>query len=243
MGVEGSKVMIRQSPAWRAILLLTIGCLSLAGCFDIAERLTLNSSGGGQLTVQAVVLRELSGHFSLDQAGQPPPIFGDNKNATQNMAMKDGRLVLDAAVTFRSLNEVPLGTDRIEVVDLGRTLLGATRNRVTWRIGTDGRVPAKQDMHDIAAFFAGRTLEIAMDLPCNVEGAATTRLAAVAIVPTIGPSASGTTVRWKIPLDVLLTAPAQPRSFSVVCWSWLGIPASVTSAAPIPGASILRGDR
>ena len=201
-------------------------CLALAACFDMSVRLALKTDGSGAIAARIIYTREMTSLILSDRKGKPPPAFdrgGSGGNVTRTQRIEDGRLIQEETKAFKSLEEVTLGNERIEVIDLGRTFLGASRHRIVWTVRT-GAKQNRDAAQSAALLFAGRTFEIGMDLPCQVESAGDADMAVMKITPTTGWSS----VSWTLPLATMVSLPPNHTvTFQAECWSWAGMkPAS-----------------
>jgi hypothetical protein len=207
----------------------------LCGCFDVQYDVTLRNDGSGSVVTKIAYDKETSGYMT--QNGAKPQteskVLRNGKPVPKTSKMQDGRLTETQTVDFKRLSELTMPGTGIEVIDMGRSFLGADTSRVRMNFGKRGADPKKPGGESpatnkmIAEIMNGHYLTVTLHLPCNVETANNLSIAGTKVAPTVEKSMfHGSTVAWKIPMAAVFNSSNnEAPKFDVVCWSWYGIPA------------------
>ena len=226
--------MLHQRYLERCLSRLAVLCGAatlLAGCFDVQLGLKLHNDGSGAVTTRIILSKEMTDMAAAGRSKPMPALLGkDKRNVRTTSEIHNGQLVTEETVGFARLSDVPLSDDNIEVTNLGRTFFGAVRSRIRWSLESTHSNPNAGDMKGMAAFLAGHTFTLSMDIPCHVEKASDVSINGISMAPSVhGDWMHGSTVRWQVPLATLFAGMGgSDVTFDVVCWSWLGIPSAKT---------------
>jgi hypothetical protein len=208
--------------------------LLLAGCFDIAFDIDLKSDGSGTIAAKTVLSRDMSKLAKEDKGKSTPELLAkDNKAVTVTRSETDGRLTTGETLAFRRLSDVSLDDSRFEVIDLGRTIYGVDRSHIRFVTGGEsdrkgGREPSEKS-EIVTSLLKGYFYTLTLHVPCNVGKASSPKISGTAVAPNIQTSFwHGSTVQWKLPMELFFAAAGKRQVFEVECWSWFGIPAGKT---------------
>lgn len=225
-----------------AALLLVVS-VSLTGCFDLAQKVSIDRSGAGQYHV-AISAQGLVGAALKEK----PVKFGglNHDKVTTAVTDKNGRVTQTSSVAFKQLSDLKLSDEAMSLHVLGRSFFGLgpthVRFRRTFLVHNARRDNAGRMGHGdevgsqiMASVFGDHTYVFSVTLPGSILRIAPVKLDGIEVVPTVtGDFYHGHTVTWTMPLYRVLGE--QVLSFEVDFSAY----GSFTDSASIPeGATSL----
>jgi hypothetical protein len=189
--------------------------IGLTGCFDLEQKVAVNSNGGGNYAV-VVAADGLVGD-ALKKKHADVDIIGDQQAIT-HVTRTDGKTVQTSEIAFKDLSDLKLGDETIALHVKGKKLLGLGGTEVnfhrTFRIDE-----ARRHHHDIdddnggdlghdilTSMFGDHTYTFAVWLPGSIEHIAPVRLGDRVVYPQVWGDKYGHTVVWKMKLvDMMLS--------------------------------------
>jgi hypothetical protein len=196
-------------PGRAAPLAVIFACaVGLTGCFDLGQKVAINSNGGGDyaviITADGIVGDALEKkHADVD--------IGDDRAVT-HVKRVDGKVVQTSEIAFNDLSDLKLGDETIALHVKGKKLLGLGGTEVnfhrTFRI--DEARHHHRDLdddddsslgHDIlTSMFGDHTYTFAVWLPGTIEHIAPVQLGDRTIMPQVWGDKYGHTIVWKMKL-------------------------------------------
>lgn len=227
--------MSRFGPRLAAVAALAAGAIVLGGCFDVGYDVSLKNDGSGTIVMRSVFSKEASAWLAQSKADPTSTMVSkDGRNIAQTRRIENGQLVTEETLSFQNLSEVTATGVRIEVVDLGRSLVGIDTSRI--RVGFGPKFdaagkpsrPPHRDQNELAPFFGGHSFTLTMNLPCAAEKVLPVSINGTEIVPRIEKSwLHGSKVTWEIPMVLVFANDSGTgMDFTVECQSLFGIPAA-----------------
>ncbi|HID93179.1 MAG TPA: hypothetical protein EYP60_03685 [bacterium (Candidatus Stahlbacteria)] len=171
-------------------LLTIFVSLFLTGCFDIEERVIINSVGGGSITVKVktepIIGKQIKGEHFLEVEG------AGIKKTVKNYIEKDKFYHVET-VTFDRLSDIAI---KDEYIKLEVTRTGFIMREVNFE---HHMFPAESDAQ-AAALFIRRHFIYTVRLPGVIEKAYPLVVDSIEVKPIVGRD----TATWKVPLDLIL---------------------------------------
>ena len=184
--------------------------LGLSGCFDLEQKVAVNSNGGGNYAV-VIAADGLVGD-ALQKKHADIDVIGD-QNAVTHVTHRDGKTIQTSEVAYRDFSDLHLGDETMSLHVKGKKLLGLGGTEVnfhrTFRLD-DARHHHDDDDgdlgHDIlTSMFGDHTYTFAVWLPGSIEHISPTRLGDRTVYPQVWADKYGHTVVWKMKLvDMML---------------------------------------
>ena len=194
-------------------MLVVVCALSLGGCFDLAQKLSIDRGGSGRYVV-AITASGLLGEALKDNRSAIR--FSQNRLKTHT-ASKDDRVTQTAILDFKSLSDLRLSDELLSISNHGTSWLGLGPSRLTFRRtflvdrARRENTPKSAD----AERFGGELLQtmlgehtyiFSITLPGSVDRAAPVRIGRTVIKPQVTGAGFGHTITWRMPLYTLLQA-------------------------------------
>lgn len=188
---------------------LLVLCVFLTGCFDLAQRVTIDRGGAGHYAV-AVSASGLVGEALKDK---PVHIDAhDGAKVVTRITDKDGRVTQTSTIAFKQLSDLKLSDEAISLHVLGHSVFGLgpthVRFRRTFLVNHARRENAKRMGNDVnmgsqimASVFGDHTYVFSVTVPGSILRIAPVKLGGIAVVPAVtGDFYHGHTVTWTMPL-------------------------------------------
>jgi hypothetical protein len=188
-----------------------IVCLfGLAGCFDLAQQLSIDRSGSGRYVV-AITASGLLGEALKDNKSGIR--FSQNRVTTRTTA-KDGKVTQTDILEFKSLSDLRLSDELLSLTNRGASWFGLGPSQVTFRrtflVDRARRENAPKSAEAerfggelLQTMFADHAYIFSVTVPGSVEKASAVKIGRTVIEPQI---TSGNSVTWRMPLYTLLQA-------------------------------------
>lgn len=164
--------------------------LFLTGCFDIEERVIINSNGGGSITVKVktepIVGKQIKEKNFLEIEGK------GIKKTVKNYIEKDKFYHVES-ITFDRLSDLMIKNEHIK--------LEVTRTGFIMReVNFEHHMFSAEASAQAAALFIRRHLIYTVRLPGVIERAYSLVVDSIEVKPIVGRD----TATWKVPLDLIL---------------------------------------
>jgi hypothetical protein len=208
---------------WRVAALLALISVSLTGCFDLAQKVTINRHGAGQYQV-AVTAGGLVGE-GLEKHPAHIDDHGRAKVVT-TVTHENGHVTQTSTIAFHQLSDLDLSDETISLHVLGKSFFGLgpthVRFRRTFLVGNAKHAHGRRLAHGeevgkqiMLSVFGDHTYSFSVTLPGSILSAAPIKCGKRVIQPVVtGSVFGGHTVTWTMPLYIVLS---QPRlTFTVV---------------------------
>lgn len=191
-----------------------IACsLGLAGCFDLAQNLSIDRGGSGRYVV-AITASGLLGEALRDNKSGIR--FSQNRVKTRT-AKKDGKVTQTAILEFKSLSELRLSNELLSLTNHGARWFGFGPSHVTFRRtflvdrARRENVPKSAEAERfggemLQTMFGDHIYVFSVTVPGSVDSAPPTKIGRTVIMPQIGKQGLSNTVTWRMPLYTLLQA-------------------------------------
>jgi hypothetical protein len=196
-----------------AATVVFISSLGLSGCFDLAQKLSINRGGSGRYVV-AITASGLLGEALEDNRSGIR--FSQNRVKTQT-ASKNGKVTQTAILDFKSLSDLRLSDELLSLTNHGASWLGLGPSHLTFRrtflVDRARRENAPKSAE--AERFGGELLQtmfgdhiyvFSITVPGSVDRAAPIRVGHMLIKPQVTGEGFSNTVTWRMPLYTLLLA-------------------------------------
>jgi hypothetical protein len=188
-----------------------MGCsLGLSGCFDLAQKLSIDRGGSGRYVV-AITASGLLGEALKDSKSGIR--FSQNRVTTRTTA-KEGKVTQTAVVEFKSLSDLRLSDELVSLTNHGASWFGLGPSHVTFRrtflVDRARRENAPKSAEAerfggelLQTMFGDHTYVFSVTVPGSVENPPAVKIGRTIINPQV---TSGNTVTWRMPLYTLLQA-------------------------------------
>jgi hypothetical protein len=193
---------------------LVMGCSSgLSGCFDLAQKLSIDRGGSGRYVV-AVTASGLLGEALKDNKSGIR--FSQNRVTTSTTA-KAGKVTQTAVLEFKSLSDLRLSDELLSLTNRGASWFGLGPSHVTVRrtflVDRARRENAPKNTEAerfggelLQTMFGDHTYVFSFTVPGSIESALPIKIGRTVIRPVIGKQDLSDTVTWRMPLYTLLQA-------------------------------------
>ena len=191
-----------------------IACsFGLAGCFDLAQKLSIDRGGSGRYVV-AITASGLLGEALKDNKSGIR--FSQNRVTTRTTA-KAGKVTQTATLEFKSLSDLRLSDELLSLTNRGASWFGLGPSHVTFRrtflVDRARRDNAPKSAEAerfggelLQTMFGDHTYVFSVTVPGSVESAFPIKVGHTIIRPQIGKQDLSDTVTWRMPLYTLLQA-------------------------------------
>jgi hypothetical protein len=185
----------------------------LAGCFDLAQKLSIDRGGSGRYVV-AITASGLLGEALKDNKSGIR--FSQNRVTTRTTA-KAGKVTQTATLEFKSLSDLRLSNELLSLTNRGASWFGLGPSHVTFRrtflVDRARRDNAPKSAEAerfggelLQTMFGDHTYVFSVTVPGSVESASPVKVGHTIIRPQIGKQDLSDTVTWRMPLYTLLQA-------------------------------------
>jgi len=200
----------KQLSAGTLVIAFSIG---LSGCFDLAQKLSIDRGGSGRYVV-AITASGLLGEALKDNRSGIR--FSQNRVTTRTTA-KDGKIRQTAVLEFKSLSDLRLSDELVSLTNHGASWFGLGPSHVTFRrtflVDRARRENAPKSAEAerfggelLQTMFGDHTYIFSVTVPGSVESALPVKIGRTVIRPLIGKQNLSDTVTWRMPLYTLLQA-------------------------------------
>lgn len=187
--------------------------LSLSGCFDLAQKLSLDRGGAGRYEV-AITANGLLGEALKDNKAS----FRVAQNpARTRIVSSGGKVTQIATIAFKSLSQLRLSDESLSLINHGASWFGLGPSRVTFArtflVDRARRENAPKSAEAekfggelLQTMFGDHTYVFSVSVPGSVDSASPVRIGAAVFRPQISGQGLSHTVTWRMPLYTLLQA-------------------------------------
>ena len=188
----------QSSNEWRALRLggLLAAALTLTGCFDFEQTLTIDGNGTGSFEVM------LRMDPAFQDARDDDQILPEQVNPVEiSRGVRDGQFVQEEKVLFNDLSELQVQNEDLSITSKGSTFFGLGPKQLTLvrRLENHG---ADDEFGLMRNLFQDRYYTFTANLPGWVDQAYPVDLGAVSIEPEV----RGSTVSWHVPMARAVSA-------------------------------------
>ncbi len=202
------------SPTFIRAIFLVGCCLTVSGCFDLTQKLSIGRDGGGRY------------QMSITANGLLGEALKDNKSALHlkqnhvktHTIVKDGNVTQTATIDFKSLSSLKLSDESLSLANRGASWFGLGPSHVTFRrtflVDRARRENTPRQAADdkfgtelAQTMFGDHVYVFSVTVPGSVDHANALRIGRTTITPRI--SADGVTahtITWRMPLYTMLQA-------------------------------------
>ncbi len=199
-------------------LVAALACLTLAGCFDLEQDLTIKGSGAGAFQVTLRI------DPAFKDALQNETILGAQKAPVEvTRTVKNGQYVQKERVTFNSLSELRLPNETLSIVSNGAELFGVGPKDLTLTRTVENAGANSSSATMMRTVFADRTYTFKVSLPGWIGKAYPLVIGDEQIAPQV----NGSTVTWQIPMARAVSA--SELVYKVDFYAFMGIDGNVTA--------------
>lgn len=189
---------------------LVIACSSgLSGCFDLAQKFSIDRGGSGRYVV-AITASGLLGEALKDNKSG---IRFSQNHVTTRMTAKNGKVTQTAVLEFKSLSDLRLSDELITLTNHGASWFGLGPSHVSFRrtflVDRARRENAPKSAEgdrfgrELAqTMFGDHSYVFSVTVPGSVDQASTVKIGGAVFRPEV----AGHTVTWRMPLYTLLQA-------------------------------------
>ena len=212
------QALARRARATALRLIAAISCLTLVGCFDLEQDLTVKGSGAGDFQVTLRI------DPAFKDALQNETILGAQKAPVEvTRSVKDGQYVQKERVTFNSLSELRLPNETLSIISNGAELFGVGPKDLTLtrKVENSGADASSAGM--MRTVFADRTYTFKVSLPGWIGKAYPLTVGDEQVTPQV----NGSTVSWQIPMSKAITA--NELIYKVDFYAFMNIQGNVTA--------------
>jgi hypothetical protein len=203
-------------PDWRQLrnVFAVVACaLALSGCFDLAQKLTIDRGGGGHYEI-AVTANGLLGEGLRDKKSGIR--LTHNRTRTRTVTVGD-KTTQTTVIDFKSLSDLRMSDESLSLTNHGASWFGLGPRHVTFRRtflvdrARRENVPKSAEEEKfggelVQTMFGDHTYVFSVTVPGSVERAAPIRIGRATIAPKVSGSGFSHTVTWRMPLSMLLQA-------------------------------------
>jgi len=202
-----------ESWRWGGAAFAGASLLSLSGCFDLAQKLSIDRGGAGHYEV-AITATGLLGEALKDNKTN----FRIARNrASTRIVAKDGRVTQIAVIDFKSLSQLRLSDESLSLSNHGASWFGLGPNHVTFsrtflvdrarRENTPRNTEGDRFGGELLqTMFGDHTYVFSVSVPGSVDKAAPLQIGKATIRPQVSGQGLSHTVTWRMPLTTLLAA-------------------------------------
>jgi hypothetical protein len=184
--------------------------LALSGCFDLAQRVSIDRDGSGHYQI-AITAQGIVGEALKEK---PVTLDAQKSNHVATATTeKNGRVTQVSTVAFAKLSDLKLSDEAISLHVMDRSFFGLGPTHVRFRRtflvnnarrDNQGRVGGSDDevgSQIMASVFGDHTYVFAVSVPGSILSAAPVKLGDAVVTPTItGDFYHGHIVTWTMPL-------------------------------------------
>lgn len=187
--------------------------LGLFGCFDLAQKLSIDRGGAGHYEV-AITATGLLGEALKDNKAN----FKIARNrARTRIVTKDGRVTQIAVIDFKSLSQLRLSDESLSLANHGASWFGLGPSHLTFSRtflvdrARRENAPKSADAEKfggelLQTMFGDHTYVFSVTVPGSVDKAAPVQIGRTTIRPQVSGQGLSHTVTWRMPLTTLLGA-------------------------------------
>ena len=205
---------------WKPVrVLAALGlALSIAGCFDFDQHLTVKGSGAGAMEVKLRMDPSLKGGFENEtlMGPQAAPV-------EVTRAVKDGQYVQTERVSFNALSELRVRNETLSITNEGETFFGLGPKKLVLRRVLDNGSADPDSLGLVRGAFQDRIYTYSVSLPGWIQKAYPVSVGGEAIAPIV----DGSTVKWQIPMAKAVASGT--LDYRVEFRSYMDIKANVTA--------------
>jgi len=202
-------ILPRRAAPFAVVCACAIG---LSGCFDLAQKVAVNTSGGGSYAVVVSANGVVGDAISKKHADVD--IDEDSNNEVTRVTHEDGKVVQTTEIAFKELSDLHLDDETISLTVKGKKLLGLGGTEVnfhrTFHVDEarhhhhdldDGDDDDKNIGRDIlTSMFGDHTYTFSVWLPGSIEHIAPLQVNGHTVHPTVWTDKYGHTIIWKMDL-------------------------------------------
>lgn len=213
-------ILPRRAAPFAVVCACAIG---LSGCFDLGQKVAINSSGGGTYAVVVSANGVVGDAIAKKRADVD--IDEDSDNEVTHITHEDDKVVQTTSIAFKDLSDLHLDDETISLAVKGKKLLGLGGTEVNFHrtFHVDEARHRHRDLDDddgrhlgrdiLTSMFGDHTYTFSVWLPGSIEHIAPLQVNGRTIHPTVWSDKYGHTVIWKMGLvDMFL---AQQIDFDV----------------------------
>jgi hypothetical protein len=191
-----------------------IACaLALSGCFDLAQKLSIDRSGGGHYEI-AVTANGLLGEGLRDNKSGIR--LTHNRTRMRTVTVGD-KTTQTTVIDFKSLSDLRMSDESLSLTNHGASWFGLGPSHVSFRRiflvdrARRENVPKSAEEEKFGGelmqtMFGDHTYVFSVTVPGSVERAAPIYIGRTTISPQVSGSGLNNTVTWRMPLSMLLLA-------------------------------------
>jgi len=207
------------------VVLPVILAVSLAGCFDLSQNVSVGRDGTGHYRV-AVAAEGFIGQALKSKSDKD--LVGGNPARTTTSDI-NGRVTRVSVVDFKSLSDLKLGEEAMSIVTHGRGFFGFGSTHATFRYtfavdrarrahgGDSGSDEAGKQF--LAGMLGNHSYSFTVTLPGSIEHIAPVWVGNTEIKPSVsGDFYHGHTITWTMPIATLFSA--KDLTFEVDYSAW-----------------------
>ncbi|HSC18208.1 MAG TPA: hypothetical protein VLC74_04765 [Rhizomicrobium sp.] len=192
---------------------IVVCSLGLFGCFDLAQKLSIDRGGAGHYEV-AITATGLLGEALKDNKAN----FRIARNrARTRIVTKDGRVTQIAVIDFKSLSQLRLSDESLSLANHGASWFGLGPSHLTFSRtflvdrARRENAPKSADAEKfggelLQTMFGDHTYVFSVTVPGSVDKAAPVQIGRTTIRPQVSGQGLSHTVTWRMPLTTLLGA-------------------------------------
>lgn len=198
----------------RRLAVLLVCAIALSGCFDVAQKLSIDRRGGGQYQI-AITANGLLGEALKDH--KVPMVLGNNAAKTKIVVGHNGNVTQIATIEFGSFSDLRLSDESLSLTNHGASWLGLGPSHLTFartflvdrarRENAPKRAEAERLGSDLLqTMFGNHAYVFSVTVPGSVNSASAVRIGSAVFKPQISGRGLRHTVTWRMPLYTLLQA-------------------------------------
>lgn len=197
------------------LALVAVTACTLAACFDLDQKVSINRSGSGQYQMSIAAKGPFGDAMKADKKND---LLKPMKAQVTTEIRGDGSVVKTAKVDFKSISELKLKDEQVSLQVLGHSWFGLgpaqVRFKRSFSVGdaraAQGGPNAKDEEAGkamLAGVFGDHTYTFSVTLPGSIERIAPVKVKGVEIKPEVtGDFYNGHTITWRMPLMTLFDA-------------------------------------
>jgi hypothetical protein len=195
------------------ILFVLCCLLQLSGCFDLAQKLSIDRGGAGHYEI-AITANGLLGEALRDNKSGLHLARNPMKTRVSVHGDKTTQI---AVIDFKSLSDLRLSDESVSLTNHGASWFGLGPSHITLRRtflvdrARRQNTPKSADEEKFGGelaqtMFGDHTYVFSVSVPGSIERAAPVRIGRTTITPRVTASGLGHTIIWRMPLYTLLQA-------------------------------------
>jgi hypothetical protein len=192
---------------------VAVCALVLSGCFDLAQKLSIDRGGGGHYEI-AVTANGLLGEGLRDNKSGIR--LTHNRTRTRTVTVGD-KTTQTAVIDFKSLSDLRMSDESLSLTNHGASWFGLGPRHIAFRRtflvdrARRENVPKSSEEEKfggelVQTMFGEHTYVFSVTVPGSIERAAPIRIGRTSIAPRVSGSGLSHTVTWRMPLSMLLQA-------------------------------------